>query len=258
MLTWRGVKNVIVKGIIVASDEKQEWLLPWWWDNYSKHNVFPVTFIDFGLSERGKEFCRERGELVELPTIPSDIGSKEGAEANLGRFWESIYGSNTWWEKRKAWHKKPVALLQTPYLHTLWLDTDCEVQACLAPLFDQIAKKEGLLLCPEPEKAQEYDRERGHIFSDEILFNSGVIGFTRGCSYIEEWARQTLSDHGSYLGDQNLLSRLIYQKKWPVQILDRLYNWRRINDGKHPDVKITHWVGESGKFFISLQKLQVL
>jgi hypothetical protein len=253
MLVWRDVEVTNSCGVIIASNEKQEWLLPWWWENYTQHNAFPVTFVDFGLSEEGKDFCRQRGEVVEIPFLPS-IGAKEEAEEEKGKFWEATYGSSTWWDKRNFWHKKPIALLQTPYQHTLWLDIDCEVHASLAPLFRQIAEKEAILLCPEPEEAQEYDREKGHIFPDEVLFNSGVIGFTKGSSHIMEWAHHTLKEHGSYLGDQNLLSRLIYEKKWPVQILDRLYNWRQITHGKHPDVKITHWVGESGKFFISLKK----
>ena len=257
MLVWREVTAVIPKGVVVASNEQQEWLLPWWWENYTKHNTFPVTFINFGLSEEGKSFCRQRGELVEIPFLPF-IGVKEETEEERGVFWESIYGSSAWWAKRSLWHKKPIALLQTPYEQTLWLDTDCEVHASLAPLFEKMTKESGLLICPEPEEAQEFDREKGHIFVDEVLFNSGVIGFTRGSPYILEWACHTLKDHGFYLGDQNLLSRLIYEKKWPVQILDRLYNWRQITHGKHPDVKITHWVGDMGKFFISMKKLNLI
>lgn len=257
MLAWREVDTIIPQGVMVASNEKQEWLLPWWWENYVRYNNFPVTFVDFGLSEEGKTFCRQRGELVQMPFCPP-IGEKEDTKVERGEFWETIYGSRGWWEKRSLWHKKPIALLQTPYQHTLWLDTDCEVHASLLPLFIKIAEEEAVLICPEPEEAQKHDRERGHIFADEILFNSGVIGFTRESPYILEWACHTLKEHGDHLGDQNLLSRLIYEKKWPTQILDRLYNWRQLTDGKNPDVKITHWVGDSGKFFISMKKLHLL
>ncbi len=257
MLAWREVEAVIPQGVMVASNEKQEWLLPWWWENYTKHNNYPVTFVDFGLSEEGKNFCRQRGELVEIPVIPS-LGVKEEVKGERGQFWETIYESSAWWEKRTLWHKKPIALLQTPYEYTLWLDTDCEIHSSLTPLFIKMGEKEAVLICPEPEEAQEYDRAKGHIFADEVLFNSGVIGFIRGSPHILEWAYHTIKEHGSHLGDQNLLSRLIYEKKWPVQILDRLYNWRQITHGKHPDVKITHWVGDLGKFFISMKKLDFL
>ena len=45
-------------GVIVGSDYSQEWLLPWWWENYTKHNRYPVTFVDFGLSQEPIELCR--------------------------------------------------------------------------------------------------------------------------------------------------------------------------------------------------------
>ncbi len=82
--------------------------------------------------------------------------------------------------------------------------------------------------------------------------------FKRGSPYILDWAAATVSDHVDYWSDQNLLSRLIYDKKWPIHTLDRIYNWREASDGKNPDVKISHWVGEAGKFFISLKMQEFL
>ena len=257
MLEWRTVESIIPRGVIIASSKEQEWLLPWWWENYSKHNAFPVTFVDFGLSEDGKSFCRQKGELVEIPFFPS-IGKKEETEKEKLLFWETIYRSNTWKDKRSFWHKKSIALLQTPYEYTLWLDTDCEVHTCLDPLFEQIAKEDSILICPDPAEIQESEKAKGHISAEEVIFNSGVIGFTRESKYIMEWAQHTVVAHGSYFGDDSLLSRLIYEKKWPVQQLDPLYNWRQITQGKQLDVKITHWVGEAGKFLISMKKLQFI
>ncbi|MBS0627493.1 MAG: hypothetical protein JSS09_04710 [Verrucomicrobia bacterium] len=253
MLTWRNPEVIIPKGIIIGSDEKQEWLLPWWWENYAKHNNFPVTFIDFGLSERGKAFCKSIGELTSIPSFYSSLGIKETVSQEKQKFWEAIYKEMyACWEKRSLWHKKPLALLQTPYQHTLWLDTDCEVHDSLDPLFDQIAKAKGLLLCKEGLL------NKNDLLTDEILFNSGVIGFSKGSPYILEWAQETLLQHNAHFGDQNLLSRLIHERKWPVEHLDKLYNWRQIVGEKDPNVKITHWVGEAGKFMISLKQLNLL
>jgi len=257
LLKWRDVNKVTPRGVIVASDERQEWLLPWWFENYAKHNTFPITFIDLGLSPEGKEFCIERGELVSIPDY-SALGLKEETDPEKALFWERTYGTRSWWSKRECWHKKPIALLQTPYEHTLWLDTDCEVRGNLDPVFDIVATSGAIVICEETEETQAFDREQGNIFPDEILFNSGVIGFVRGSAYIMEWAGATLSKHGSYWGDQDLLSRLIYENKWPVQILDPMYNWRELAKGKHPDVKISHWLGEKGKFFISMKQLGFL
>lgn len=252
MLAWREVEIVIPQGVIIASDSKQEWLLPWWWENYAKYNSFPVTFVDFGLSEEGKAFCREKGELVEVPSFPF-LGTKESVTEEKKECWETLYKEMyACWEKRSLWHKKSLALLQTPYHHTLWLDTDCEVHTSLSSLFEQIATAKGLLLCPEGLLS------KNELLEDEILFNSGVIGFTKGSSHIMEWAEETLLKHNSHFGDQNLLSRLIHERKWPIQLLDPLYNWRHIIGEKNPDVKITHWVGEAGKFLISLKQMKFL
>ena len=252
MLKWREVEGLLPQGIIVASDEKQEWLLPWWWDNYSQHNDFPVTFIDFGLSSKAKDWCRERGELIELPVLSFEA-SRDQALEDKAVFWESIYEGRNWWDKRILWHKKPIAMLQSPYKKSLWLDTDCEVKGNLGSVFSQILSEDALLICPELDEMQEFDRLHGHLLKEEVLFNSGVVGFIRGSTQVMNWALSTVSDHGAHWSDQNLLSRLIHENKWPVQILDRIYNWRECTHGKNPEVKITHWVGESGKFFISMK-----
>jgi hypothetical protein len=257
MLAWKEVSKVEPRGVLVGTNAKQEWILPWWWENYIRHNSLPVTFVDLGLSEEGKAFCRERGNLSVIPSFDF-LGDREKTKEERAEFWETIYEGRSWWHKRGVWHHKPIALLQTPYENTLWLDADCEVHADLSFLFDQVMHHKKLLLCPEPEEAQEFDREKGHLFPDEILFNSGVIGYARGSDHILKWAEKTLVEHGEHWGDQNLLSRLIYEENWPVQILDREYNWRALAHGKNPDAKITHWVGEAGKFFISLKQMRFL
>lgn len=252
MPKWKEIVSPLPQGVIVASDEKQEWMLPWWWDNYSLHNDFPVTFVDFGLSSEAKDWCCQRGELVELPLLNFEV-SRDQTEEDKVVFWESIYDGRKWWDKRSLWHKKPIAMLQSPYNKTLWLDTDCEVKGNLTALFAQIMDKDSVLICPELEEMQEFDRIHGHLLDGEVLFNSGVVGFMRGSKQVVDWALSTVSDHGAHWSDQNLLSRLIHENKWSVQILDRIYNWRECTHGKNQDVKITHWVGESGKFFISMK-----
>jgi hypothetical protein len=54
-------------GIIVGCDANQEWLLPWWWDHYCKHNSYPVAFVDFGMSEAALAWCQEKGQCISLP-----------------------------------------------------------------------------------------------------------------------------------------------------------------------------------------------
>ena len=67
---------MVSRGILVGSDKKSEWLLPIWWKHYSFHFTHPVAFVDFGLSENGKKFCKERGELIPFEIDVSHVIQK--------------------------------------------------------------------------------------------------------------------------------------------------------------------------------------
>ena len=75
---WRteGLKEE--DGILIGSDEHLEWAIPWWWENYSRFNSFPVAFADFGMSEAMRAWCRERGELIDL-TFPGYVRGQQFA-----------------------------------------------------------------------------------------------------------------------------------------------------------------------------------
>ena len=38
------------KAFLTGCDENTEWMLEWWFTEYSKHNNTPVIFADFGVS----------------------------------------------------------------------------------------------------------------------------------------------------------------------------------------------------------------
>ena len=63
---WQKTTPTKEKGILVGCDSKQEWLLEWWYERYSAENQFPVTFADFGMSEKAKAWCARHGELIEV------------------------------------------------------------------------------------------------------------------------------------------------------------------------------------------------
>lgn len=226
------------KGIIVAADTHSEWLLPWWWTRYSAYNPFPVAFVDFGMSWLGKTFCEEHGTLIGLSQSIS-FSSNQNTE------WETIYGKQLW-EKRQSWLKKPFALLQTPFLRTLWLDLDCEVLTSLAPIFEI---KGEILLAEETEAAHVRERENNTIYEDEILYNSGVILYNHGSKVIEQWAQKILNQSGEFWGDQHALSRVIYEEKIPIESLHENYNWR-MSQGFNIHAAIIHWAGSWGKEYI--------
>lgn len=80
------------KGVLVGADQKQEWLLLWWWKNYSEENELPVCFVDFGMSEKGRKWCQKRGQLLlveEIPLHSVDSSLALKWNENISPFWGS-------------------------------------------------------------------------------------------------------------------------------------------------------------------------
>lgn len=247
---WRLTSSLKPQGIIVGSDEKQEWILPWWWKHYIAFNTLPVCFVDFGLSEAARKWCEERGTVVSLCQHTSFLNPKEKLEPTLIAQWESAYGEG-FWRNRSSWFKKPFALLQTPFETTLWLDNDCEVRADLTPLLQETFLEIGLV--PEPSYAQEQMLASSLRLFEEAIYNSGVILYRHGSELIVEWARASLLRADQFWSDQHLLSRLLYEKQIHPTELSPLYNWH-MHLGIEIQAKIIHWLGDVGKEQICLRK----
>ncbi|HLB53139.1 MAG TPA: hypothetical protein VJK48_05475, partial [Chlamydiales bacterium] len=187
-----------MKGILVGSNARQEWLLPWWWERYCRHNRYPVTFADFGLSQEKKKWCQERGSLLSICKSPFFVKDRNDVEGRFVEEWESKY-PDTFWESRDAWFKKPQACLQTPYEQTIWLDIDCEV---VQPLDDLFSFGIGLAV----------DSIASAQSVDFLIYNSGVISFQKNHPLIVEWATLSFEKNGCFRGDQDLLSHIIAEK----------------------------------------------
>jgi hypothetical protein len=218
-------------GILVGSDARQEWLLPWWWENFRRHNQYPVSFVDFGLSQEKKAWCRERGELIALRTPPLFVKDREEVCGALAEGWESHY-PDTFWASREAWFKKPLACLQSPYERTIWCDLDCEVVQPLDGLMRACDDVSGIALAKD--------------FSSQEMYNSGVIVFQKNHPLIQEWAKQSIEKNGLFRGDQDLLSQIIAEKGLSICELSPIYNWS-VGFGKREDVVIYHWLGDAAK-----------
>ncbi len=52
------------RGVLVASDQTLEWMLPWWWRHYKKHNNFPgdTDILSYML-------FKEQFQINSLPEI---------------------------------------------------------------------------------------------------------------------------------------------------------------------------------------------
>lgn len=231
--TWRTEKIRKEDGVLVATDIGLEWMLPWWWEHYSRHNSHPVAFVDFGMSEEARQWCRERGEFIPLRVADIFVAEQEEVEASYVQEWEKHFGTN-FWPSRRAWFKKPLACLQSPFHRTLWLDLDCEVRGSIAPLFAFSDHPIGIALCKERWKKRCMP-----------IYNSGVIVFRRNLLLIEDWANESFANNHQFRCDQELLSHLITEQKIEVNELPELMNWTLCN-GKNPDALIYHWQGYQG------------
>lgn len=214
-------------GVLVASDIGSEWLLPWWWDHYSKHNSHPVAFVDFGMSREMKEWCQERGETIRLRVADVFVAEEEEIEESLALVWRQN-SEERFWRKRSAWFKKPLACLQSPFRRTLWVDLDCEIRGQVAPCFAFANSANGFALHKQP---------RG-----SLLYNSGVIPFKHGLPLFETWAGECLEKTDRFRGDQEVLSHLIAKEKLDVHALPIEMNWG-YSYGENPNALIIHWWG---------------
>ncbi len=254
---WTTNTSTIDKGILVGTDITLEWTLPWWWQHYSKFNTYPVTFIDFGMSEKAKEWCKEKGQLIVFEISMDFITPKEKMPAELIAKWETLFRTKEFWDVRTKWFKKPISMLLSPYNHTIWIDLDCEIKRDLEPLFETFQKGMEVAVVPEPHASLMHFEVMGLISPGQKLFNCGVLLFEHGSYIMARWAQKILQDNSKFAGDSDLFSSLISSEMLEIFELPEIYNWRIGGLGPNPNSVIDHWVGEWGKQEIrkEIQKL---
>ncbi len=240
-LKWRTSGLREEDGVLVGADLTQEWLLPWWWGHYRKHNAHPVTFIDFGLSFEKKEWCRQRGELVPLRLLDDFVAQK--VDPLIAHYVKEEFGPH-FSECRAVWFKKPLAFLQTPYRRTIWIDLDCEVRGSITPLFAYADQPTGLGMIK--------DRCHTLIDYDYPIYNSGVVPYRRTLTLIVEWAQHCIERNHHFRGDQEVLSHMIAEKEISISEIPLIYNWSRVLPNPEQAL-IVHWHGVYGKHVIRTQ-----
>ena len=219
---WTHAEPATDRGVIAGFDEGQEWLLDWWWSNYSAHNDLPVLFVDLGMSAAARQWCAERGLLSKVAAA-------------------GCYG----------WFKKPLALLESPFRQALWLDADCEVRGGLTQLFE---------FCADGGIGMTFDRGTPQRFRDAMppeapIYNSGAIAFNHGDPVIPQWASMTMalrSDRPGDTrygqpGDQETLALTLWQyAQGRVRDIPKDTVRLRLSDGDGPAL-VMHWTGPEGK-----------
>lgn len=242
---------MLTQGIIVAATHHIEWLIPWWWYNYRAHNDLPVVFIDLGMTKKAQDWCKERGTLLPLDVPDSLVFPKEAVDPILASKWEQIIGSGVW-DVRLKWFKKPFAFRKSPFEKSLWIDLDCEVRASLRPFFSFLEDESSLALAREPEPLQKGLQSLGFTLPNEITYNSGVVLYRKEDPFLSRWEEEVKQRNHLHIGDQEALSRILFQENFLFKELPIEYNWDR-GLGPNPQALIFHWHGQKGKQLIAEQ-----
>lgn len=199
------------KAFLTGADFNTEWMLPWFFRNYRRHNDTPIIFANFGV--------------IDLESIRPHVH----AIMDLTQISE------------QGWFKKPKAMIHSPSLKTVWLDSDCEVKDNLDPLFDLLEPRKLNMVEDKPWK-----KRRGGV-----QFNSGVVGYIGKPIILKLWSQWIESNPES--GDQETLSANMDSLKQLTYIneLPNEYNHLRLqieNDNQPAtNAKIIHWTGAKGK-----------
>ena len=133
------------KCFITGCDINTEWQLPWFLENYYKHNRDPLLVADFGMSERAKE-------ALSIDIRISGIMHMD----KIG-------------ETEKGWFYKPLTMLNSPSDKTVWIDTDCEIKQNLSSIWNLLQPNKLNMVEDKP-----WSKRRG-----ETWHNSGVVGFIK-------------------------------------------------------------------------------
>jgi len=199
------------KAFVTGCDSTNEWMLPWFFEHYKKHTQTPLIFADFGISNR-KAIEPHVHAIIDLTKI-----------------------------SERSWFKKPKALIHSPAINLVWLDTDIQVMKPIDEIFDLLKPNKLNMVQDKP-----WAKRRGGV-----QFNSGVVGIINKPLILGMWA--DWCKHSNEVGDQetltanlNPITQLTYINELPNE-----YNHLRLqieNDNQPAtNARIIHWTGPKGK-----------
>lgn len=198
------------KAFLTGADMNTEWQLPWFFENYKKHNDTPILFADFGVIDR---------DAIE-PHVHAIIDMTKVQE--------------------RGWFKKPKALYHAPAQKLVWLDTDCQVLQDISSIFDLLQPDQLNMVEDRP-----WAKRRGGV-----QFNSGVVGIIQKPIILGMWANwisegSEVGDQETLTANLNPITQIKYINPLPNE-----YNWLRLqieNDNEPAtNAKIIHWTGQKG------------
>lgn len=239
-IQWKKDSIIAPEGIIIGCSQNQEWMLPWWWVNYSLHNIFPITILDFGdMSPQAIAWCKDRGNYVKLQ-VPDFLAKKQDVDPNLAAKWEDK--RRQIWTLRPFWFNRILYFLETPYKKTIWIDLDCQVLKALNSIFESFLEENTFAIAPEAKEEMEKNRKAGILAPNATMYNAGVTAFTHGSEIIYEWVRRCVTENHLYMSTQPILADILQSNKFPFAQLPITYNWA-MAQGYNPEAQILHYWG---------------
>ena len=226
----------VEKGIVVGLDANIEYLLPFFYTNLRLHSDLPITFFDYGMTAMGLNFCKKRGEIIEI--------HRSLFETNIESQSHQI---------KKAWFKKPLSCASAPYDYNLWIDLDILIRAPFDEVYTPLEETKEISLCQEylvkiRNKQKNYKtcppvdkfiystfknfekNTSSEIPSSSIIpiYNSGFFAFKKNASFIDPWIQlsEKLANAKDNLriGDQDTLSFTLYDMAHVVAKIPITYN----------------------------------
>lgn len=201
---------------ITGCDEKTEWMLPWFIDNYIKHNDTPIILADFGMSKDTRAWAQQVSQFEEVMEIPK--------------------------QRVNGWFLKPKTFLMSPGKETCWVDTDIHILGDMSGIFDYV----------EPNKLAMVEDKPWTTRMREKWHNSGVVAFKGTPPILKTWVEAC--SRNPKQGDQEVLHELVslspLMRMQHISDVPNVYNWLRVQllDGQDDPNKIAmHWTGLKGK-----------
>lgn len=239
LLNWNDHYYLGGNGVITGCDERQEWMLKWWWENYSKHNTFPVTFFDFGMSKSAQLWCKKRGTVIPFSLPETMTVKKEDVPETIK--WQGTLSEYVW-ERRHVWFTKAFSLLSTPYDKSLWIDLDCEVKKPIDALFDFCEEGDGFAVTYNVDHADTDWKKREILLPHEKGYQVGVFSYKRKSPVIDHWLANCFQNYKHEFTEQSSLSHAIHSGRFRIFIFSNIYNWLE-PELDAPEIAIVHHVG---------------
>ena len=199
------------KAFITGCDSNNEWQLPWFFENYKKHNDTPLVFADFGVKDI-EAIKPHVHAVVDLTKV-----------------------------EEKGWFKKPKAIYHCPAKRKVWLDTDCEIRSNIGGIFDLLKPQMLNMIEDKP-----WAKRRGGV-----QYNSGVVGVIDNPVILGMWAQWVqqsgeVGDQEVLTANLNPITQITYINELPNE-----YNHLRLqieaDNQPATNAKIIHWTGPKGR-----------